>query len=332
MLFGVLAGAATLFTLEERFLGADFTYWWRAGRALVTGDNPYAVVVPGPPYERFPSYFVYPLPAAIVSVPFAPLAAREGAALFVACGFALAAYGLSRDGWWRLAVLISVPAFRIFENAQWTPLLLGAVLLPGWGWLLACKPTLGAALWLWRPSWRALVGVVAFSLLALLWLPSWPLDWLAMLQRNPEGSQYLPPIALPGGLLLLLVLVRWRRPEARLVAALACVPQNFFFYDQLPLMLVPNSQFGLLAFAIWSHLLRVLAYVAVPDRLAAVWYESVAVRTQWLAPFILWGLYAPAAVMLIRRPNEGPAPAWVDRVLIALRVPSWLRGRAPNTG
>ena len=326
--FGLLAGMATLFTIEERFLGADFTYWWRAGRALLAGENPYATVVPMP---RFPGYFVYPLPAAVVAIPFAPLPPREGAALFVACGFALAAYGLSRDGWWRLGVLISLPAFRIFENAQWTPLLLGAALVPGWGWLLACKPTLGAALFAWRPSRRTLLGVMAISLLALLWLPTWPAEWLAIVRRNPEGTQYVPPVALPGGILLLMALLRWRRPEARLVVAMACVPQTFFFYDQLPLMLVPGTQLGIVAFAVWSHLLRAIAYVTVPGSLASTWYDSVAVRTQWLAPFILWGLYAPAVAMLLRRPNEGGAPAWLERLLEAGRVPAWLRGRAPES-
>jgi hypothetical protein len=33
----------------------------------------------------------------------------------------------------------------------------------------------------------------------------------------------------------------------------------------------------------------------------------------------------PVLVMLLMRPNEGPAPAWLER--IASRTPMWLAGR-----
>ena len=38
---------------------------------------------------------------------------------------------------------------------------------------------------------------------------------------------------------MLLAMLRWRRPEGRLVAAMACVPQTYFSCDQLPPLLVP---------------------------------------------------------------------------------------------
>src|SRR4029078_6587043 len=41
-----------------------------------------------------------------------------------------------------------------------------------------------------------------------------------------------------GGPLILLALIRWRRPEARLIAALACVPQTTLLYEAVPLFLV----------------------------------------------------------------------------------------------
>jgi hypothetical protein len=40
---------------------------------------------------------------------------------------------------------------------------------------------------------------------------------------------------------LLIALLRWRRPEARVLAALACVPQTMRFIDQLPLLAVAQS-------------------------------------------------------------------------------------------
>jgi hypothetical protein len=41
----------------------DFAYFWAAGRALLTGADPYAAVRPG--VMHFDNWFVYPLPAAI---------------------------------------------------------------------------------------------------------------------------------------------------------------------------------------------------------------------------------------------------------------------------
>jgi hypothetical protein len=50
-------------------------------------------------------------------------------------------------------------------------------------------------------------------------------------------SIHVAPVLRPGGWLLLLALIRWRTPEGRLLAALACVPQTGGLYDTLPLFL-----------------------------------------------------------------------------------------------
>jgi hypothetical protein len=41
---------------------------------------------------------------------------------------------------------------------------------------------------------------------------------------------------------------------------------------------------------------------------------------------IVIGLYLPALWMILRRPNEGAVPAWLERASAVL--PGWLRGRA----
>ena len=41
---------------------------------------------------------------------------------------------------------------------------------------------------------------------------------------------------------------------------------------------------------------------------------------------VVVGMYLPALVMVLRRPNEGPLPVWLERV--AGMLPSRLRGRA----
>ena len=68
----------------------------------------------------------------------------------------------------------------------------------------------------------------------------------------------------PGGVLLLAVLVKWRRPEARLLAALACVPQTPTFYDHVFVFVVPRTTREALALVVltlrstspWRSLLR----------------------------------------------------------------------------
>jgi hypothetical protein len=44
-----------------------------------------------------------------------------------------------------------------------------------------------------------------------------------------------------GGFVALLGLFRWRRPEARLLVALACVPQTMLLYEALPPFLIPRT-------------------------------------------------------------------------------------------
>jgi hypothetical protein len=302
-------------------LGRDFTFWWRAARAVLEGLNPYDVIRPSGPYP-FDGIFAYPLPAALVTIPLAGIDPAAGAAVFIGAGFALLTYGLLRLDTWRIAVLLSYCAYQATHSGQWAPLLLGAVLVPSTGFLLACKPTLGAALFLWRPSWRAFAGGVAIGLIGLAVQPTWPFDWLHTLQANATGGQYHAPLVMPGGFVLALALLRWRRPEARLLVAMACVPQNAFFYDQLPLLMVPASAPSLFAFSLWTHALHALAEWARPG----LSYPDVADRSMSWEPFILWGMYVPCLLLVLRRSNAGPLPLWLDRQVT--RLPVWLRGQA----
>ena len=128
------------------------------------------------------------------------------------------------------------------------------------------------------------------------------------------------PIFTPGGVLLLLALVRWRRPEARLVAAMACVPQLMYFADQLPLWLVPRTRRE-------AMLLSALSIVAWA---AALLIEVPAGRQPAFdsGPFVLAGVYLPTLVMVLRRPNEGSVPGLIERMAGVL--PPILRGREPS--
>src|SRR5690349_8493112 len=69
----LIAGVIAYIKLHHRWLtgetgAADFTWWWRAGHALLNGQSPYAAIDPTGPYP-YREGFLYPLPAAVVSAP-----------------------------------------------------------------------------------------------------------------------------------------------------------------------------------------------------------------------------------------------------------------------
>jgi hypothetical protein len=299
--------------------GQDFTYPWRAAQALRAGVNPYEAIQPVPG-SKFPftNVLAYPLTAVLVVMPFVNVHADVAAAVFEGVGFALAAYGLLSLATWRLLMLVSAPAAWAISNGQWAPLLVGAALLPWLGGLLACKPTIGAALFSWRPDRRIVLGGMLLVVICFAMQPTWLADWIDVTRRNPDVPRYVPPIRMLGGPVLALALLRWRRPEARLLFCLACVPQNVFFSDQLTLLLIPQSAVELSVGVVWTHVLERLAVLAHPPN------GDLIVTKIW-APYILWGLYVPALLLVLRRRNEGPVPPWLERRIASL--PAWARGQ-----
>src|SRR5687768_5693732 len=73
----VLAIAAGLLTWwkmtqEPGGMAADYTWYWRAARALIDGHSPYAVIKANGPYP-FDAGFNYPMTTAMTIVPIAML-------------------------------------------------------------------------------------------------------------------------------------------------------------------------------------------------------------------------------------------------------------------
>ncbi|MGZ8458675.1 MAG: hypothetical protein ACXWZS_09005 [Gemmatirosa sp.] len=283
-------------------LGKDFTYPWRAARALLAGHNPYDVVVPSGPYP-LESHLPYPLTAAFPALPVAHLPVDVAATVFMAASCFLFGYAFSRDGLWRLWALASIAFVLATALAQWTPLLIAGALLPGAAWALAVKPTLGLALFAYRPGRWPVIGGALLVLAALALVPSWPLDWLRAVRTLPEHPL---PILRPLGWLPLLALLRWRLPEARLVATMALVPQNLYFYDQLPLWLVPWNALGTLALTAGSWIAWTIAARDCPTDFCG----------PSAAPWVIALLYLPATVLALARPEPDGAPS---PIVVALR-------------
>ena len=308
LIVGATAAALVGHALARGPFASDFDQLWIAGRALVGGSDPYAAVASAHINLGYPLY--YPLPAVVLTLPLAlmPLAAAR-LAFAVACGF-IAGFGLQRLGLYALLVVLS-PLFQTpIIQGQIAPALAGAALVPMLGFLLVAKPTIGLALWISRPSRRAAfcaLGLVAVT--ALIW-PWWPRAWVDAIRVAPH---IVPPIVRPGGVLLLLGALRWRRPEGRLLAAWAFVPHTEALYDLTPLILVAASAADALALVACSWVALVAHFMLRQPGVDL----SVSIAAQW--PVTLALLYIPALILVLARPNRAPekAPARVVQPLPA---------------
>jgi hypothetical protein len=296
---------------------SDFTWYWRAGRAVLAGQSPYHVInVVGPyPYSEG---FLYPLPAAIISVPFALLPLRAGMVAFCAVLAGTLAFLLTRDGFWRLPLLMSFPMLWCAQSGQWTPLVVAAGIAPTLGGLAVAKPTLAAAAFAYTPRRSFIVsGAVALGL-AFAVLPRWPNEYIAEVAARTTATYHIPFLVFPGPALVLAA-ARWRRPEARLLLVMSCVPQTMLFYDQLPLALVARTFRQSLVFALASYAPIVAIYF-----LPRPANDTIAATVATTSVVLVWMYYLPCLIVVLRRPNVGDVPASVER--ISARLPSWLRG------
>jgi hypothetical protein len=217
--------------------------------------------------------------------------AALGAALFV-----LAALRYRRG---LLPALLSASFLNAVIQGQWSPLLTAAAALPALSWIWVAKPSVGAALFAAYPRRRAVVGGVLLVALAFLIFPGWPMRWLEALRQ----TNHVAPIARPGGIVLLLALLRWRVAEGRLLAGMACVPQTIGLYEALPLFLIPGNRWQ-------GYVLAGLSYVAaftqslIVPRLPGVSWEATNAE-RW--PFAFCFLYLPALVILLLSSRKNAA-------------------------
>jgi hypothetical protein len=292
---GAWGAFITYFSLivSPQHLAKDFTWPWRAARVLLERHNPYDVIHATGPYPFNVGLF-YPLPAAIVALPFAPLSPAIAGTAFFFVSTTLLAFGLTahRQDMHKLPLFVSAPFCMAAVLGQWAPLMTAAAVLPALQFLVVAKPNLGVASWIYRPTIRGAVAAAAFALATLLIIPTWPLDWRHALEAAPR---YKGPV-MRGitGLVLLLGTVRWRRREGRLFVAMSLVPQLSLFYDQLPLWLIPNT--------VWrSVALSALSWVAWSQ-----WYPSRALTSSVAVaePWVFWLLYVPALVLVILLPSR----------------------------
>lgn len=291
-----LGAAFVAFAMASRpKVTPDLVYYWRAAGLWLSGVNPYTVPLNSRLWPR-PDPLFYPFPAILLTAPVARLPLPVAAAIFAGVPLGCLAWLRMRDGaLWRLLALAHPGVVMAVVLGQWSPWLLLAMAWPALGMFLTAKPTLGAACWIARPSMTAVVSGLAILVLSLVMAPTWPADWL----RNLSSVEGHPaPILTALGGLSALVVIRWRDPDARLVLAMACVPQLLFFADQAPLVTTARTK-------------GETAWLVATGWVAWVWWHQQAYGPSSgyvpaAVPFVLVGCYWPAVALMLWR-------AWIGR-------------------
>lgn len=320
LLVGLISGHAVLLRTPHFGTPRDLVQFWFAARALLHGANPYVLIGPGRALD-YGWPFVYPLTSAVGVLPLAGLTSTWACAVFAGIGGACFAWALMAFGYAPLLALVSVCYWHAIFVVQWSPLLAASVVLAPLAFFLIAKPTTGLAYFVARPSWWAIVGAVVLTGTSFALDPHWVAQWREALSRAvsvaKHGFPYHVLLLKPGGILVLAALTRWRRPEARLLIALACVPHTPLPYDLLPLFLIPRGWWQSASLLAMSYVMWWL--VSHPD-LPPDFYQTVIEYARASIPC----MYLPCTLMVLRRENAGPLPSWLEKETV--RWPSWLRG------
>lgn len=327
-----IATLASLLTFVEHIRTpnhpADFGLVWFGARSIIHRVSPYELVGPGLSYDWPWGQLLYPATAMVVALPLAAFPLLTASMLFVWISSFLLVYAVTAEGWQRLPMFLSVGFVIAVRAGQWSPLLTAAFCIPSLAWVFAAKPNIGLALLASTPSLRALktavFGGMALTIVSLLIYPAWPIHWFGALKTSGNMNA---PITLPGGVFVLLALLRWRRPEARLIVALACVPQTNSWYEALPLLLVASTLRENLALSLVS------SFGFVFGRFVSNFTYIEIGRTAGI--LMVAFAYLPATLLVLLRKNEGERPAFLTWLLQRKRFSRYRsipqRGNANNT-
>jgi hypothetical protein len=323
---GVAAVAMAAVAWQAHFGGqgrTDFAMIWFGARAMLAGSNPYELVGPGLPFHwGFP--LLYPGTALILGIPFAWLSETAAAVTFVGVSAFLFSYGITHRSWHLLPLLASHAFVQSVVAAQWSLIFTAALFLPCLAALVAVKPQSGVPV-LATTSARGLkaaaIGSLALLIISLVLMPSWPMDWLTLVRAPTDHMR--PRLVAMGGFLVLLLLTRWRRPEAWLIITLACLPQTLASYSLLMLLTVASTFRQAAALAMISTLGSAADPYLVPAAPTAEELYGL------LANVEVATAYLPATLLVLRRPNSGDGPAWLTGLRLLFARIRGARSHAP---
>lgn len=223
--------------------GGDFALWpLPAAREIIAGREPYNIDLNG--------WIVpYPLTAALIAMPFTPFSNITAAAIFFGFSSALMALALTRDNqYWRLIAFASLPYFYSLVCTQWGPFMVAAAFYPHLLPVTLAKPHIGIAAAVFkRPTKIGVLLSVSLVAATLIIDPAWPVKWIGSITHY-QGTI---PVLYPFGFILLLALLRWKEPGARLILLSALLPKRDI-YDYLLLWCIPDKRKAMLITSLLS--------------------------------------------------------------------------------
>ena len=292
----VASGLVAYFAGRRQGAVPDFLYPWTGARLFLSGVDPYKAMGghPGaaPPYDEA---LFYPFTALVALFPIAKIRYEIAGPLFFGLSSGALAYVITHDGLWRVHVFMSASFVAAALLMQFSPLLMTAAFLPSLGFVATIKPNVGLPVLAYRPSWRAVIGCAVFVALSLAIFPRWPFGWLESIRHDKRVGAHAIPLLQFGGFLLALAALRWRLRAGRLLLAMSVIPQQLFFYDQLPLWLVPRTRQQSIALTACSQLAFIVFYLLLKP-------GDLVVRSAY--PLVVGLLYLPALVILLRQPHR----------------------------
>ena len=295
----IAAGAYSLFLLSKHLAPgpSDFSVVWHGARLLFDGKNPYDLIGPGRPIP-FGWNLHYPASTLVAAFPLALLPESFADSAFVFGSAFLLAYGALKENLNRIWIFASAAFVVNAKSGQWSALIASIYFLPLAAVFAFLKPTDGLAVLASRDSRSWIIGgafAAGLIVVSLAILPEWPREWYS----NVTGTwEFVSPVRRWGGWLLVLALLRWRSSEARLLLALALVPQVQSWYTGLLPMLVARS----------IRESQVLALVSSLGYLLLI-PLSFTSPTREISAFTIGHLmvafcYLPALIVVLRRPDE----------------------------
>lgn len=289
---------------------SDFGLAWFGASALLHGSDPY--LGPGAAFN-WGRPFLYPGTALVAAIPFAALSEKAASMTFLWISAFLLGYGVTTGSWHRLPMFVTEAFASSARLAQWSMLLTAAVFIPWLALFTAVKPQAGLPVLAGSSSRvairAAVIGGVVLVIVSLILLPSWPGEWWTAMRA---AERFTPHIMRLGGPLVLLVLLRWRRWEAWLVLTLACMPQTWGWYNVLMLLTIPATYREAVVLALLSAGGAILTGFIVDPNTAESFEKGIG-AVQVATAFL------PATLVVLRRPNDGATPVWLERIIRRVR-------------
>lgn len=289
----------------------DFGVSWFGARSLMHRIDPYPLVGPGREFNhRWP--LTYPGTSLVALIPLAVVSEKVAAIAFVGLSTFLLVLGVTRNSWHLLPLFITEPFLNAARLGQWNIFLTAALYFPALAFFGSAKPqvivpVVAASTRKATTAW--LVGGTLFLVsLSFLLLPAWWREWLTAIAEAPP---FRAPVLRFGGVLILFVLTKWRRPETWLLLALACVPQTAAYYSALPLFTIPATLGESVALAFVTTVGGLIGTEIVGDPRSLVELDN------FVATLQIYTIYIPAVFLILRRANERTSPAWLQRIIPA---------------